>query len=120
MPIPGALTEAEKEIPPSWFFGVGTGEEGIQTVNFSQEFFKKFPDLQNQINEWESIMKGGYLDDPLADITLDKEAQGELQRIDESVKGITGFSMTELQAKKKKLEKECLGGVEASFKFNLV
>jgi|SRR3989344_103348 len=124
-PNPGIPPTAEhkKEIPLSWFAGVGRKDGGIMFIAFS-ELFESMGngEVGKHMAQYGHYMGNTFIGNRLVENSLeieDEPARKIVQEAERRIKEITGFTPKELSEKKHELSKAYKGKQEAPFYFEL-
>lgn len=113
--------EQKEKIPDSWFSAVGTKNDGIASVSFSQEFVKKFGlgivKLMTDYGDMINHRNGPNVKQTIK--SMSQEEREKLKEIEYLIKEKTGFSFKELVDRKKILEDVFTGKTDAPFPVEL-
>lgn len=124
--IPQNLPEELKEVPLSWFNGMGTKDRGIIAIHFSNEFDALFgPELEKHLGQYRHFMGNSFIGDSEVLVKDSSQIQNEENRAivelaEKRIKEITGFGAKELMAKKHELYDLYRGKHEAPLEVELL
>ncbi len=115
-PFKTPTPEMLKEIPLSYFIGVGRKDYGIISVSFSPELGKMGGGkILEYIDQYTRYIGNRQSSSEIMDAKIKKIVED----VERKIKVITGFSVQELEAKKSKLNKQYRGIQEAPFLYKL-
>ena len=122
-PVPLKKPEQIKEIPLSWFVGIGRKNQGIIVVNFSKEFQNLGgEEFKIHLEQYAHFMGNRFVGEKLVrnpSEIKDKEARDIVELAEKKIREVTGFNPEELAKKREELAKLYEGKQEAPFSLEL-